>query len=201
MNGQKRQRALVSVTDKRNLIEFAGLAANGWEIISTGGTAKSLEALSIPVTPVERVTMFPEMLGGRLKTLHPNIFGGILGRRENPDDMAALAEYNIDLIDVVAVNLYNFAGKPDIEQIDIGGPSLIRAAAKNSTSTVPLIDPDDYASTIAELLATGTLTMDRREYLVMKVFKKTAAYDQAILEWMLRKKAEYETFLAPAATD
>src|SRR5207245_8329228 len=134
-------RALLSVSDKRGLVEFArGLVALGWELVSTGGTAEALRQAGLPVLPVEQVTGFPEMMDGRVKTLHPKVHGGLLARRHHPGDRAALAQHGITPIDLVAVNLYPFretVARPDvtfqqaIEQIDIGGPSMLRSAAKN----------------------------------------------------------------------
>src|SRR5689334_4044784 len=154
-------RALLSVSDKRGIVDFArGLAARGFEIVSTGGTAGALAAAGLPVTSVSSVTGFPEMMDGRVKTLHPRIHGGILARRDHPDDLAALARQGIGLIDVVAVNLYPFeqtAQKPGvtfeelIENIDIGGPSLVRAAAKNFAHVLIVVDPDRYGDVLREL--------------------------------------------------
>ena len=155
------RRALLSVSDKTGLVSFAqGLTQLGFELVSTGGTAKALEAAGLKVTPVERVTSFPEMLGGRVKTLHPLIFGGLLARRELPEDLAAIEKASIGLIDLVAVNLYPFretAAKPGVtleelvENVDIGGPSLLRAAAKNHAPVVPLCDPADYPRVLQAL--------------------------------------------------
>jgi len=184
-------RALLSVSDKTGLVPFArGLKELGYEILSTGGTAKALETAGLPVTPVESVTGFPEMLGGRVKTLHPAIHGGILARREIEGDLAALKAQGIGLIDVVAVNLYPFretAAAPGVkleelvENIDIGGPSLLRAAAKNYLSVAVICDPADYASTL-EGLKRGGPDPAARHGLMVKVFAHTATYDAAIAE-------------------
>lgn len=190
-------RALVSVTDKSGLEKLLPLATLGWEFISTGGTAKALRAVGIEVTPIEQVTGFPEMLDGRVKTLHPNIFGGILAARAIPAHLAALVEHHIDLIDLVVVNLYDFKNKPDIEEIDIGGPSLIRAASKNGISTIPVIDPTDYEWVVASLTVTGAISEDQRERLVIKVFAATSDYDRMITKWMRQKKASGQRFLTP----
>ena len=189
-------RALLSVSDKRGIVELAReLVALGWEIVSTGGTAEALRKARIPVIPVEQVTGFPEMMDGRVKTLHPKVHGGLLARRTHPGDRAALAEHGITPIDLVVVNLYPFretVAKPGvsfeqaIEQIDIGGPSMLRSAAKNHQDVLVVVDPDDYPGVIAGLKA-GELTPGaspgspglRRE-LAAKVFAHTAAYDAAI---------------------
>ena len=182
-------RALLSVSDKRGIVEFARqLADLGWELVSTGGTAEALRQAGIPVTPVERVTGFPEMMDGRVKTLHPKIHGALLARRDHPGDRAALAAHDITPIDLVAVNLYPFrqtVAKPGvtlaeaIEQIDIGGPSMLRSAAKNHTAVVIVVDPDDYAGVAGEL-RTGAVSVGRRRILAAKVFAHTSAYDAAI---------------------
>lgn len=177
------KRALVSVTDKRDLGIFGVLARLGWEFISTGGTAGALEAEGIMVTPVERVTGFPEMMNGRLKTIHPIIFGGILADRNKPSHMEAVREHGIALIDLVVVNLYDFTGNPGIEQIDIGGPSLLRAAAKNHESVTVVVDPDDYQEVVRLLSVKGEVNDDFRRRLAGKTFEHTARYDRAIADW------------------
>jgi len=179
-----KRRALVSVTDKRELDKLKVLTDNGWEIVSTGGTAKKLEELGIPFTPIEAVTGFPEMMDGRLKTLHPNIFGGILADRSKPEHMTAIKERGIVPIDLVVVNLYDFESKPSIEQIDIGGPSLLRAAAKNFESVVVLIDPDDYEWTF-KILTTGEVSYDSRRSFAWRVFQEVSAYDHSISRWFI----------------
>ena len=182
-------RALLSVSDKRGVVEFAReLAALGWEIVSTGGTAETLRQAGLAVIAIERVTGFPEMMDGRVKTLHPKVHGGLLARRAHPGDRAALAEHGITPIDLVAVNLYPFretVAKPGvgieqaIEQIDIGGPSMLRSAAKNHQDVIVVVDPDDYPVVIAALKA-SELTPGLRKDLAAKVFAHTAAYDAAI---------------------
>src|SRR4029079_13349819 len=147
-------RALLSVSDKTGIAEVGrGLAARGFELVSTGGTARALSDADLAVTNVSDVTAFPEMMDGRVKTLHPKIHGGILARRDHPDDLAAAAAHGIGLIDVVIVNLYPFAAtakKPGVtfeelvEQIDIGGPSMVRAAAKNFKDVLVVVNPSDY---------------------------------------------------------
>ena len=155
--------ALLSVSDKTGLIEFArGLIALGWDLVSTGGTAKALRAANIDVRDISDITHFPEMLDGRVKTLHPAVHGGLLARRDLPEHMSALAGQNIAPIDLVAVNLYPFeetAARKDvkseeiIEQIDIGGPSMLRSAAKNFASVTVIVDPADYTRVLASLQA------------------------------------------------
>src|SRR2546429_6668035 len=164
-------RALLSVSDKRGIVDFAReLAGLGWEIVSTGGTAEALRREGIPVVRVEEITGFPEMMEGRVKTLHPNVHGALLARRENSADLAAMKQHGITPIDLVAVNLYPFretVAKPQttfaqaIEQIDIGGPSMLRSAAKNHQSVIVIVDPDDY-STGNEDLKVGGVGAEKR---------------------------------------
>ena len=192
-------RALLSVSDKSGLIEFArGLRELDWEIISTGGTAKALRDASIPVRDVAEVTHFPEMLDGRVKTLHPVVHGGLLARRDVEEHMTALADQGIDTIDLVAVNLYPFretAAKPNvhpeavIEQIDIGGPSMLRSAAKNFSSVFAVVDPADYDRVLAALKS-GDNDVDLRRLLAAKVFAHTGAYDSAIAMWFAEQRGE-----------
>lgn len=184
-------RALLSVSDKTSITELArGLIELGWEIISTGGTAKFLQERKIPVTPIESVTGFPEILSGRVKTLHPKIFGGILALRDDPKHQSELAAHAIPKIDLVCVNFYPFieaAKKPNlseaqlIEEIDIGGPSLVRAAAKNFQHVIVLTDPSDYSSVLEELRRGGISEMTKRR-LALKAFAKVAELDIAIYQ-------------------
>jgi len=186
-------RALVSVSDKRGVVEFArGLAALGFEILSTGGTAKLLADAGVRVRQVSDYTGFPEMLDGRVKTLHPKIHGGLLGRRDLPEHARAMREHGIEPIDLVAVNLYPFretVARPGttlaeaIEQIDIGGPSMLRSAAKNHADVTVIVDPDDYEPVLAELRAGGVGPETRRR-LAEKVFCATACYDGAIADYL-----------------
>jgi len=189
------KRALLSVSDKRGLVELArGLHALGVEMLSTGGTAKLLAEAGLPVTQVSDYTGFPEMLDGRVKTLHPKIHGGLLGRRDVPAHVAAMQQHGIEPIDLVVVNLYPFRetiAKPGttleeaIEQIDIGGPTMLRSAAKNHASVTVLVDPDDYAPVLAEMRAAGgevSAATNRR--LAQKVFHTTALYDGAIADYL-----------------
>ena len=161
-------RALLSVSDKRGIVEFAReLAGLGWEIVSTGGTADALQREGVPVIPIEQVTGFPEIMDGRVKTLHPRVHGGLLARRAHPGDRTALAQHGITPIDLVAVNLYPFRdtiARPGasleqaLEQIDIGGPSMLRSAAKNHGDVIVVVDPDDYPRVIDALKTDGLLT-------------------------------------------
>jgi phosphoribosylaminoimidazolecarboxamide formyltransferase/IMP cyclohydrolase len=196
----KIQRAILSVTDKTGLVEFARkLSALGVELISTGGTAKLLRDSGIPVKDISELTGFPEMLDGRVKTLHPKVHGGILHRRENPAHRTAVAEHGILPIDMVVVNLYAFektAAKPNvhfdelIENIDIGGPSMIRSAAKNFQDVAVVTSPADYGA-IAEQLAKsgGELSSATKWWLAQKAFATTAAYDSAIASTLERVSA------------
>ncbi|MGA1418127.1 MAG: bifunctional phosphoribosylaminoimidazolecarboxamide formyltransferase/IMP cyclohydrolase, partial [Gemmatimonadaceae bacterium] len=205
--------ALLSVSDKSGLIPFAqGLRDLGFTLLSTGGTAKALREAGLEVTDVSEATQFPEMLDGRVKTLHPVVHGGLLARRDLPTHMAAIAAHGIEPIDLVCVNLYPFretAAKPGIhadeviEQIDIGGPSMLRSAAKNFDSVTVVVDPSDYdrvldalrglaapaadAATI-EAIAQGARTL--RRDLAEKVYAHTAAYDAAIAAWFAAQRGE-----------
>lgn len=191
-------RALISVSDKSGLVEFAqDLTELGVEIISTGGTHAALAAAGIPVTEVSDVTGFPEVLDGRVKTLHPAIHAGLLAVRANPEHMATLTELGITPIDLVVVNLYPFKetiAKPDvafedaIENIDIGGPSMIRAAAKNAASVGVVVDPADYQMVAAELRDHGKLSAATRTRLQAKAFRHTAAYDALIAQYLTARE-------------
>ena len=204
---RKIARALISVTDKTGVVEFARALAekHGVEIISTGGTARVLVEAGVPVTPIEDFTGFPEMMDGRVKTLHPKVHGGLLARRDSEQHMAEAAEHGIELIDLVCVNLYEFektVASPDvtfadaIEHIDIGGPSMLRSAAKNADSVTVVSDPADYDAVLAEMDANdGATTLETRRRLQVKVYATTAAYDGAISTW-LAARAEAQT--APA---
>ncbi len=186
------RRALLSVSDKTDLVPFArALREAGFEILSTGGTFKALAEAGIPVRGVEEVTGFPECFGGRVKTMHPKIMGGILFRRENEGDVAEARKLGIEPIDLVCVNLYPFAktaadpGKTRseiIEQIDIGGPTLLRSAAKNAASVTVLCGPEDYATVTSELKENGDTKPETRSRLAAKVYLHTAAYDALIAQ-------------------
>ena len=186
-------RALISVSDKTGLIEFAtALAKTGVELLSTGGTAKALRAAGLAVRDVAEITGFPEMMDGRVKTLHPMVHGGLLALRDNPDHLAAMDRHKIGAIDLLVVNLYPFeatvASGADyddcIENIDIGGPAMIRAAAKNHAFVGVVVDPEDYADVLAELAAHGGTTLAFRQRLARTAYARTAAYDAAVSSWM-----------------
>ncbi len=186
-------RALLSVSDKRGVVTFAGnLARLGWEIVSTGGTAAMLREEGVPVTPVDAVTGFPEILDGRVKTLHPAVHAGLLARPDRDEHMRQMREHALARFDLVAVNLYPFQetiARPDvtiedaIENIDIGGPSMLRSAAKNHEFVIPVVDPRDYARVI-ELLERGEVPAEVRREFAAKVFTHTADYDNAIAGYL-----------------
>src|SRR5689334_11009145 len=192
-------RALLSVSDKTGLIDFArSLSELGWELVSTGGTAKALRAAGLTAVDVSEVTGFPEMMHGRVKTLHPAVHGALLARRDLPEHMAAIAEHDIEPIDLVAVNLYPFretVARKDvtpedaIENIDIGGPSMLRSAAKNFASVWVIVDPNDYHRVLASLHA-GDEDVDLKKLLAGKVFAHTASYDAAIASWFAMQREE-----------
>ena len=181
------KRALVSVSDKTGLVEFVqGLVDCGYEIISTGGTKKALEAAGIHPIGISDVTGFPEIMDGRVKTLHPKVHGALLCVRSNPDHVRQLQELGIEYIDLVCVNLYPFKEtvlKPGvtheeiIENIDIGGPSMLRSASKNYQSIPVLCDPKDYDKVLEEIRENQETTLETRERLAAKVFRHTARYD------------------------
>jgi phosphoribosylaminoimidazolecarboxamide formyltransferase / IMP cyclohydrolase len=194
-NMQAVKTALLSVSDKSGLVEFAkGLASMGTKLLSTGGTAKALREAGLTVVDVSEHTGSPEILDGRVKTLHPRVHGGILGRRGEPSHVSQMAEQKIEPIDLVCVNLYPFAAvtargcsyDEAIENIDIGGPSMVRSAAKNHESVVVVTDPADYESVLDELRDTGTTTLESRKRLARKAYRATAAYDGMIADWLGR---------------
>ena len=187
------RRALLSVTDKSELVEFAAfLAAQGVELVSTGGTFKALQAAGLPVTEVSVLTGFPEILGGRVKTLHPKVHGGILADKDNPEHGRVLQEMRIAPFDLVCVNLYNFAGalekrlgeRETIEEIDIGGPCLLRAAAKNFHSVLPLPGVEFYAEARALLEKEGGAPLAFRRRMAEAAFALVSSYDAAIAAWL-----------------
>ena len=195
MSDPQIKRALVSVTDKTGVAEFARALHDefGVEIVSTGGTARAIEAAGVPVRPIDDLTGFPEMMDGRVKTLHPKVHGGLLAKRDNPEHMAQAAEHGIGMIDMVVVNLYAFEktveGGADfgtcIENIDIGGPSMLRSAAKNFESVAVVTDPASYDAILEEMRANGgATTRDTRAKLALRVFQTTNAYDGAIAAWL-----------------
>lgn len=207
------RRALLSVTDKTGIVEFAqGLVDVGFSLLSTGGTARTLADASVPAQEVADYTGFPEMMDGRIKTLHPKVHGGLLARRDVPAHGAAMAQHGIDAIDVLCVNLYRFreaVKKPGItrqeivEQIDIGGPAMIRSAAKNHASVAVVVDPADYPQVLRALRDHGgTLPPELLRKLAAKAFAHTASYDAAIAQWFdcERRTAPGEPFFSPRVT-
>ncbi len=201
------KRALISVSNKAGIVEFAkGLNSLGIELLSTGGTAKTLRSAGLRILDVSEYTGFPELLGGRLKTLHPKIHGGLLWRRGDPKDREEINANNIESIDMVAVNLYPFEGtvsKPDvsfdeaIENIDIGGPTMLRAASKNFKDVAVIVDPEDYPKVLEELNAgSGEVSYETKFYLARKVFSHTARYDTLIARYLDRQGTPAEIFPA-----
>ena len=198
----KNKRALISVSDKRGVVQFAReLLEMGWEIISTGGTARALREADLEVKDISELTGFPEILEGRLKTLHPLVHGGILGRRDQPLHLQQMEEYGIETIDMVAVNLYPFPEvvskegvslKDAIENIDIGGPTMVRAAAKNYQDVIIVVDPSFYSTVIEELRAGGDLALETRYNLAAEAFSHTAYYDSIISNYLRGRAAEEE---------
>ena len=196
------RRALLSVSDKTGLVDFArGLAELGVELVASGGTAGALRDAGLEVVDVEALTGSPEMLGGRVKTLHPRVHGGILARRDHEGDAEDIAAQELGLIDLVAVNLYPFeetVAAPGvtlaeaIEKIDIGGPSMIRSAAKNHAHVGVVVDPADYDTVLAELREAGALSNDTRARLARAAFERTARYDTAIHAWLAARAGEVE---------
>ena len=194
------KKALISVSDKTGIVEFAKeLKALGWDIISTGGTKVALDNEGVGTIAIDDVTGFPEMMDGRVKTLHPNIHGGLLARRDLDSHLQAAKENQIELIDLVVVNLYPFKEtilKPGVEyadaveNIDIGGPSMLRSAAKNHASVTVVVDPADYALVLEELAANGQTTYETRQRLAAKVFRHTAAYDALIADYFTDQVGE-----------
>src|SRR5436305_6735903 len=188
-------RALISVHDKSGLDEFAqGLVELGVEIVSSGGTSAYLEEMRIPVTRIEEITQVPELLGGRVKTLHPRIHAAILARRDQPDDLAALEEQEIQPIDLVCVNLYPFREtvarhgvreEDAVEVIDIGGPAMLRAAAKNFAHVAPVCRGPQYERVLDELRSEGELSLETRRGLAAEAFSVTAAYEASIAGWFM----------------
>ena len=203
---RKVERALISLTDKSGIEDFArALTEFGVEILSTGGTAGKMRESGIAVTDVSEFTGFPEMLDGRVKTLHPLVHGGILNQRNNPDHQQQCREHGIKPIDIVAVNLYAFAktvADPDckladaIENIDIGGPTLLRASAKNFHDVTVIVDPADYPQVLAEIRESGNTTLKTRFRLAVKVFQLTSAYDTAIADWLVKVDVETNPYLS-----
>lgn len=194
------KRALISVSDKSGVLEFAKeLVALGYEVLSTGGTKQHLQDNGVAVTSVDEVTKFPEILGGRVKTLNPMIHGGLLAKYDDPEHQAQMQEHGIEPIEIVCVNLYPFVetiSKPNvefvdaIENIDIGGPTMLRSAAKNQQYVSVIVDANDYAAVLAELKADGETTLATRRRLAAKVFRHTAAYDSYISNYLSTELGE-----------
>jgi phosphoribosylaminoimidazolecarboxamide formyltransferase/IMP cyclohydrolase len=193
----KIKRAIISVSNKKGVVEFAKeLHGMAIEILSTGGTAKTLREAGIPVKDVSEHTGSPEMLDGRVKTLHPRIHGGLLSRRNNPKDMEEIKKYNIEMIDMVVVNLYPFeetisktgvSFEEAIENIDIGGPAMLRSASKNFQDVAVIIDPSDYGKVISEMKGlNGDLSYATRLELAKKVFQHTSRYDGLIADYLTK---------------
>jgi len=197
----KIERALISLTDKAGIEGFAGeLTKLGVELLSTGGTAKKLRESGLEVMDVSAFTGFPEMLDGRVKTLHPKVHGGILNQRGNQEHRRQCAEHGLQNIDLIAVNLYAFEKTvaipgctlaDAIENIDIGGPTMLRAAAKNFHDVTVIVDPADYPKVISEIKESGNTTLKTRFKLMRKVYALTAAYDTTISAWL--EKVDVET--------
>jgi phosphoribosylaminoimidazolecarboxamide formyltransferase/IMP cyclohydrolase len=186
--------ALISVTDKSGIVEFArSLGKLGVEILSTGGTARTLRDGGIKVLDISEYTGFPEMMDGRVKTLHPKVHGGLLGRRDNQEDIQMMEKHGIRSIDLVVVNLYQFeltvakegcTLEEAVENIDIGGPSMIRSAAKNFKDVTVITDPSDYSKVLQEISESGRTTLQTRFELAKKVFNLTGHYDRAISDYL-----------------
>ena len=191
----KIERAIISVTDKKGIVDFATLLYEfGVEILSTGGTAKALRQGKIPVTDISKYTGFPEMMNGRVKTLHPKVHGGLLGLRDNPEHVKIMKKHGIEEIDMLVVNLYQFEKtvakegvtlKEAIENIDIGGPSMLRSSAKNFKDVTVIVDPADYNLVLQEMKESGgETTLKTRFRLARKVFRLTHQYDGAISQYL-----------------
>ena len=200
----KIERALISLTDKSGIEGFAGeLAKLGIDLLSTGGTAKKLRDAGLMVMDVSEFTGFPEMLDGRVKTLHPKVHGGILNQRANSDHQRQCAAHGLRNIDLIAVNLYAFektVADPNcsladaIENIDIGGPTMLRAAAKNFHDVTVIVDPTDYPLVLQEIKTTGNTTLKTRFYLMKKVFALTSVYDTAISRWLEKVDVQVNSY-------
>src|ERR1700748_745072 len=203
------KRALLSVSDKTGIVDFArGLAQLGVELVSTGGNAATLRDAGLEVRPIEDFTGFPEIMGGRVKTLHPKLYAGLLARRNDAEHLAAAAEHEVELVDLVCVNLYPFEATAArrgvtehevIENIDIGGPTMIRAAAKNFPFTAVVVNPASYDAVLQELAdAGGRLSLGTRESLATEAFSYTARYDSAISRWFVERQDDFPSQLMTA---
>src|SRR5476649_1612718 len=203
MTVRKISRALLSVSDKTGLVDFAkGLSAQGVMLISTGGTAKALREAGLKVADVSEISSFPEMMDGRVKTLHPNVHGGLLALRDKADHAASMKEHGIEGIDLLVCNLYPFEAtvargadfETTIENIDIGGPAMTRSAAKNHDWVTVVVDVEDYKAVLDEMAANGGATsLALRRTLAQRAFARTAAYDAAVSNWFageLEKEGE-----------
>ena len=203
---RKAERALISLTDKSGIEDFAReLEQLGIEILSTGGTAKKMRESGIKVKDVAEFTGFPEMLDGRVKTLHPKVHGGILAQKTNPDHVKQMEQHGLQAIDIVAVNLYAFektVANPActladaIENIDIGGPTMLRSSAKNFRDVTVIVDPADYPQVLKELKEQGNTTLKTRFRLAVKVFELTSTYDTAITKWLKTVNVETNPYFA-----
>ena len=203
---KKAERAIISLTDKSGIEGFAKeLEALGIEILSTGGTAKKMRESGIVVKDVAEFTGFPEMLGGRVKTLHPKIHGGILAQKTNPDHVEQMKQHGLEAIDIVAVNLYAFektVADPSctlanaIENVDIGGPTMLRSSAKNFQDVTVIVDPADYPIVLAELKEHGNTTLKTRFRLAVKVFELTSTYDTAIAAWLNKVDVDSDSYFS-----
>ncbi len=179
-------RALLSVYDKSGIVDLGrGLHDLGWELVSSSNTARVLREAGLPVTEVADVTGVAEMLGHRVVTLHPNIHGGLLADLDNPEHVADLERHDITPIGLVVSNLYPFVERPDVETIDIGGPAMVRAAAKNHAHVAVVVDPSDYDAVLGELRREGAISLATRRALARKAFAHTSAYDAAISAWLV----------------
>src|ERR1700754_833875 len=200
MTVRKISRALLSVSDKTGLLDFAkGLADRGVMLISTGGTAKALRDAGLTVADVSEITNFPEMMDGRVKTLHPMVHGGLLSLRDKPDHTASMKEHGIEGIDLLVCNLYPFEAtvargadfETTIENIDIGGPAMTRSAAKNHDWVTVVVDVEDYTAVLDEMAANkGSTTLALRRKLAQRAFARTAAYDAAVSNWFAAELAK-----------
>jgi phosphoribosylaminoimidazolecarboxamide formyltransferase / IMP cyclohydrolase len=200
-------RALISTYDKTGLNTFArGLKELGWQLVASGGTATYLSEIGLEVERVESLTEFPEMLGGRVKTLHPRIHAAILARRDNDEDVATLTEHGIEAFDLVCINLYPFSHvtarkgvteEEAVEMIDVGGPSMLRGAAKNFAHVTPVCRPDQYGFVLDELESKGELSIETRRELAAEAFATTAAYEASIATWFSEREAFPETIVVP----
>jgi phosphoribosylaminoimidazolecarboxamide formyltransferase/IMP cyclohydrolase len=203
---KKAERAIISLTDKSGIEGFAKeLEALGIEILSTGGTANKMRESGITVKDVSEFTGFPEMLDGRVKTLHPKVHGGILAQKTNPDHVGQMKEHGLEAIDIVAVNLYAFektVADPNctlanaIENIDIGGPTMLRSSAKNFQDVTVIVDPADYPTVLEELKEFGNTTLKTRFRLAVKVFELTSTYDTTIAAWLNKVNVDSDPYFS-----